>query len=203
MTDPVALPAIVGKAFEIAGKQAYAELMKRRMENARRILVRRLQRGQMWAIADDDAASSLFTFLRAAEEGTARRNLELIADLLANSAAEPEFAPNEFRRHARHLAELSYHEALALAVMVKAADLITEPENPWMPVLEHALGTGWFRDAEHFTASCTGLVRTGWIMPASLFDLTGYQATSALQNVARLIDIEEAIQRAEAEGHEP
>lgn len=202
MTEPT-VPTIVGKAFLAAGKMAYAELQRRRLEEAQKVIVRRLAKGQYWAITDDQAAAALFTYLRAAEEGAARRNLELIAEVLANAAIEPDFDPNEFRRHARHLAELSRAEAIALGVMMKAQELAPTPENPWLPVVEHALGrTGYFNDADQFTGAVSGLVRTGWIMPVSLYSMTGYRGTPELTRVRRLVDVEAVVRRAEAEGVE-
>lgn len=195
---------LLEKAFETGGEQILARLIRGRTEKARAILLKRMRRGDLvLPITEDDFASVLFTFLRAAEEGAARRNLELMADYLVNAAAEPDFAPNEFRRHSRHLAELSRAEALAVAVMVKAPELAPDPKDPWKPLVDYATrAAGPFQNAEDFRAACTGLMRTGWVQPISLYGSMGYGPTVMLKSISRLIDVDGAILRAEAEGVE-
>lgn len=200
MADPF-VPPIVAKAFAALGRQAYAQLQRRRLEEARRIIAKRLAAGKYWAIKDDDAADAIFTYLRAAQEGAARRNLELIAEVLVNGAAEASFDPNEFRRHARQLADLSREEAIALAVMLKAPDLATE-KSPWNPLVEYAVATGRFDDSRHLSEVCAGLLRTGYVHPLSLFGIMGFGPTREAERLHRLVDIEAVIREAEAEGVE-
>lgn len=218
MTDPF-LPPIVLKAFEAIGKGLFAHLQRDRLEKARHILVRRLAKGEYWAITDDDAAAALFTYLRAAEEGAARRNLEVIADLLATGAAEPTFAPNEFRAQARQLADLSRDEALALATLIRAhfnpataypdkADNSRGGFNPW-ELASYRIGEAGipptFKSRDEFWEACSGLVRTGWVKPVTgpAVGSIAYGPTGGLAKIARLVDLDAAIARAEAEGVEP
>ena len=193
---------ILDQAVGAGVDAALSELLAGRRRDARDRLVRRLSQGKTISLADDAAAAAIFTYMRAAEEGAARRNLELMADFLARSAAEPDYAPNEFRRHARHLADLSRAEALALAVMTKSEQL-TLKDDPWRPVVDYAISTsGYFKSRDEFTAACGALVRTGWVVPLSLYGSIGYAPTVILADVARLLDVEGAIRRAEAEGVE-
>lgn len=194
----------IGKAFIAAGKAAYAELQRHRMEQARQIILKRLKAGQSWAISQDQGAAALFAYLRAAEEGAARRNLELIAEVLTNAAVEGDFDSNEFRRHTRHLAELSREEAIALGVMMKSDVLLDDrKKNPWQPLCDYAVNvTSVFADAEHFSGVLAGLMRTGYVRPLSLYGAMGFGTTREMVRLARLVDIEDVVRKAEADGVE-
>lgn len=195
---------LVVKAFSAAGRMAYAELQRKRLEQARRIINKRLKAGKLWAISEDQGAAALFAYLRAAEEGAARRNLELIAEVLANGAVDPEFDTNEFRRHARHLAELSREEAIALGVMMKAPELVSDSKkDPWRPLAEFAVErSGAFESPAHFSEVLAGLMRTGYVRPLSLYGTMGFYPTREVDRLARLVDVDAVVKAAEAEGVE-
>lgn len=204
MIGSISAGGLVVKAFTAAGKMAYAELQRQRLENARQIILKRLKAGKWWVITEDQGAAALFAYLRAAEEGAARRNLELIAEVLTNGATDPEFDTNEFRRHARHLAELSREEAIALGVMMKAVDLVSDPKkDPWRPLTEYAVNqTGLFDSPEHFSEVLAGLMRTGYVRPLSLFGTMGFYPTREADRLARLVDVDAVVKAAEADGVE-
>lgn len=204
MIGSISASGLVGKAFLAAGKMAYAKLQQQRLERARQIILKRLKAGKWWVITEDEGAAALFAYLRAAEEGAARRNLELIAEVLANGAVDPEFDTNEFRRHARHLAELSREEAIALGIVMKADQLVSDPKkDPWRPLADFAVNqSGTFDSPEHFSEVLAGLMRTGYVRPLSLFGTMGFYPTREVERLARLVDVDAVVKAAEAEGVE-
>jgi hypothetical protein len=84
------------KVLQKGGAEVLKAYQQKRAEEARETLRTALSKGKHWAITEDQAAAALFAYMRAAEEGAARVNLEMIAEAFANSAQEPSFAPDEF-----------------------------------------------------------------------------------------------------------
>src|SRR5687767_13911055 len=65
--------------------EALARVMRRREGNAREILRTELAAGRIdiaIAMSEDEAAAILFRYIRAAQEGAARRNLRLLAQVI-------------------------------------------------------------------------------------------------------------------------
>lgn len=183
---------LIDKAFD----GALSDYLRRRRALAREIIVRRIAKGSLHAALDDDTFSAMLVYIRAAEEGAARQNLEAIADYLARSMAEPEFAPNEFKRHARHLADLSYDECMALALFIESCRK-SAPGHEWEFALKKAAKRGsYFESSRDFSMVISSLVRTGWVSPVSAYGGTNYVPTKALRGMARLLDLDAAIRRA-------
>lgn len=70
-------------------KHVAGAIQRQRLERAGEALRRKMSRGKPWAFRDDQVASLVFDYLRAAEDGTAVENLERMAELIANGVAEP------------------------------------------------------------------------------------------------------------------
>jgi hypothetical protein len=200
------VPPIVLDFLKEAVPHALAELQRRHLEAAREIIVRRLQRGKLWAISDDDAAAALWTYLRAAQEGAARRNLEMMAEALATAAAEPSFYPNEFRRQASVLADLSREEVYVLAAFIRAkrgfpggGEDGAAKAGEWQAVCTDLLRQpALFPDGYAVEAHTAGLLRTGLVLPWSGLDaFTGFSSTPRLIALARLVDFQLAAEASE------
>ena len=196
------VPPVVLTFLKEAIPHALAELQRQRLENAREIIVQRLKKGKSWTISDDDAAAALWTYLRAAQEGAARRNLEMMAEALTSAAEEPSFYPDEFRRQARLLSDLSREEIYILAAFIRAkrpfpADGAKDGEsksNEWAAVMQDLLPQRAIFDGGYaILAHTAGLLRTGLIIPWSGLDAyTGFSSTPRLIALARLVDLEVA-----------
>ena len=182
---------------------ALQHLLRKRMEDARRRLIRRLERGQTWAWTEDESAAALFGYFRAAQEGAARINLELMADAFANGATDATLSSDVFRRHSQMLASLSRDEVLFLAGLDKA-----EHERARANSEVDQLVTGWVRlynspssygvpDSVDIYACAPALLRTGWLSAASAFGGLIYEFTATFNEVRRLVDFEEAANAAE------
>jgi hypothetical protein len=127
----------------------------------------------------------------------ARRNLEMIADTFVNMAQEPPFAPDEFRRHAKMLADLSREEIIILASFLRQlASQRGKGNNDtalaslvWLGVQNELSGDGrFFRDPEALSQHVAALQRAGLVYPASAFGGLVFVATPLLDTIARLVD---------------
>jgi len=208
-----AVVAIVGeKLFDlILGETfhgALGKVMEGRAKMAREEIVKQLQKGKLGAIADDDAAAAMFTYLRAAQEGAARINLRMMAEAFVNASREPTFAPDEFRRQSIALASLSRDEVLLLAAFLRANRAAApgpgEPNDgtkamsvAWASILADK---SQFPPAFDAIALAAALARTGWVVPGSGFGAITYYTTGAFDGVARLVDFELARMELETPG---
>lgn len=201
----IAGSAIVGKVFGAAASGAFYLLKKKRLDVAREVIQRELEKGKVWAIADDEAAAALFTYLRCAEEGVARLNLEMIAEAFVNGAQDLSFAPDEFRRLAGKLADLSREEILVLAVLMKEQRREVDPSgNPvigqffWKGVVDSLLlNTAIFPNHATILGHCSALTRTGWLAGSTGWDAEGYIPTPQIYPVEQLVEWRRAAQVAE------
>lgn len=192
MPDPIVL--LAERAFDLVLGTALGRLQKRRLTEARQILAKRLRRGEGWAVHEDDAASAIWTYLRAAEEGAARLNLELVAEAFANEMHEGTFSPDEFRRHALQLAGLSRDEALLLGKFVRVMDVDSEHENPWLRLKALVVGPEkMFPNGAALAQASASLLRTGYVYPVSLFGEMGFFPTDDCKAIRRMVDIDEVV----------
>ncbi|HEY3814886.1 MAG TPA: hypothetical protein VGL66_16835 [Caulobacteraceae bacterium] len=193
--------AIVGETLH----GALERLMANRMAIAREEILAQLKKGKHWAISDDDAAAATFTYLRAAQEGVARENLRMIAEALVNGAQEATFAPDEFRRHANTLANLSRDETILLAEFIRvhrayaASDQVIAPEN-YSAVIWASISQTSFPPGFDFVATAGALSRTGWVVPQSGFGGITYCTSATFDAVSRLVDFEAAASQSAEDG---
>ena len=196
----VIIPKIVADITKAAFPPALRAFQERQAAKAQEIIRRRLAAGKYWAISDDKAAAALWRYMRAAQEGSARRNLELLAEALVTGAADAAFAPDEFKRLANRLDDLSREEVLVLAAFVKArASPVPEGEDAGSvfhrSAVAAALAFGVFKDRDAVLAVMSALSRTGWILPVSGWGSLLYEPTAELDVVARLVNFDEAASR--------
>jgi len=202
MTDPGTTWA-VGKLFDkITDGLASAALeavMRDRLNTARERLVKRMAAGRPWAITEDQGAAALFTYLRAAEEGVARRNLDLMAQALASMAPEPTFAPDEFRRHARVLADLSFDEIKVLASVMRCwrsykgagGGPVQGEDSYWDMLKADVCGKApSFQSVQNLTGILGALQRTGWIVMWPAMGSVTFIPAPSLEIIERLVDFE-------------
>lgn len=200
------IPAVVDVALTQVGKTALAAYRRDKIEEGQEILLKEIAKGKVWAIADDKAAAMLFRYMRAMQEGEARRNLELMAEALASAASDPAFEPDEFKRHADKLADLSRQEIYILAAFISARDELGFGPDFAPPVhyqgglqgdasqklvaaaYYRAMQSGLFSGKEEYEGVCAALSRTGWIKGHSGWGSLVYSASPLLSAVARLVD---------------
>ncbi|MBM3567994.1 MAG: hypothetical protein FJX46_04475 [Alphaproteobacteria bacterium] len=118
--DAFALSGIPGSA--LLG-EAFKAVMEKRMRHARDVLTEELKRGAISipeASAADPLAAMLFRYIRAAQEGSARLNLRLLAQVIAGQAHCGNLIADEFLYYADILSGLKREEIIFVAELHRA-----------------------------------------------------------------------------------
>jgi len=181
--------------------KAAMQIRRQRLEEAGRILRRRMARGRPWAFREDKVASLTFDFLRAAEDGAAEVNLGIMADLIANGVAEAALTETEVRQLMRVARDLSYEEMRALAALLRAQatfvvppDLNEPPTKFWGIAQVYDLawqelaGPGHDEPPDWVVGTFGALMRTGLLYTDSAWEGMKYAGTPMLAKLAGLVD---------------
>jgi len=201
MFDPTTALATL-KTGVPAFKQALQALLAERHKIARDVLLKRIRKGEPWAVAEDQMAGMLLTFFRAAEEGAARENLDLLAQVIARAEQEPTFAPVEFKRWHRVLSEMNRDEILVLGRYlfgIQQAKGTTDEANQLglageQQSVKDLVGKDKpFRDAREVRSCLTALQRTGIVMNNGGLDGGTITPMPGLFDLARLVKFGDAL----------
>jgi len=189
-------------------KAAYEHIMERRRKKAVQIIQRRMRQGKQWAVSEDETATLLIGYLKAAEEGAAAENLDLLAQVIASAQQEPTLVTARFRRWRQVLADMSREEILVLGrYIVGVMDNRNEPPPRnrldgsvgVMRAVADLVGPGLpLRQKDEVMAYLSALQRTGIIVQSG--DVGGGQMapSPALDEIVRIVNFDEAIKAAEA-----
>jgi hypothetical protein len=204
------LPAIVSDAFGlfsvpgggIAG-EALKALMQKRVDAAREIMLTEISRGDI-RFSETDAEESVaivYRYLRAAQEGAARVNLRLIAQVLCGQARLGLIKADEFLYYADLLTPLRRDEILLTGCILRYWDAAIEQEGAPLERMRtatvksrDALIPEVFEDSAEFGAVADGMRRTGFFSTQALAgggDLFG--PSPVLVRLARLVDFNAAL----------
>lgn len=212
---PSLLSAVVGDTFSayslaagnVAGvgfSVAAQKLINRRTEAARDILIAELKRGERSLTAPelDEAVAVLLRYWRAAQEGTARLNLRLMAQVISGQAHLGCLYADEFLRQADLLASLRREEIIYLGELIKQWFALEIYQNAseetrikeTNKLLVTQLVPIPFSDREEMEISAAALVRTGFLRGTNLFSGSAvYKPTKALLRLAEITNFEAAI----------
>ncbi|HVJ44372.1 MAG TPA: hypothetical protein VM639_22915 [Dongiaceae bacterium] len=176
---------------------ALERVMKRREEQAREVLLDELRKGRKTeyeAASEDEAAAILFRYLRAAQEGTARRNLRLMAQVIRKQLEACNLVASEFLYFAGLFEDLRREEILILSTMWRNRS--AEPVGrggAWSATIRELSGTSAFPDGEMLYAFAIGLMRHGLLRLLSGFDGTNTPELTVLAaKIVSLCDVEAA-----------
>jgi len=207
---PSLLSAIVGDGFTLANAEGgglvgfaasrlITTLLARRGEAGRSILIQELRHGErsMTSVEIEDSVAVVYRYLRAAQEGTARLNLRLMAKVIAGRARLGNLVADEFLADAEIIASLRRNEIILLATMYQAS-IATDLGDPeaWA---EKKLVPEPFLTKDELRATKAAVVRTGLIETASGYSSIGYTLTPLLDRLISLADIEAALRTESAE----
>lgn len=192
---------VAGELGLSSGSAIIAKVLKRRREQARDILMERVRSGEILmttAEAEDEAVAMLFRYFRAANEGTARASLRLMASALRGELIQPHASADAFQRWADILSSLSAVEIRLIAEMhnqqkrllaVKQEDLETRILSA---VRERMVGKGLpFETDEHLTLTLVALTRTGLIVGESAWGGMVYRVSVLMDALVRLLGEEQ------------
>ncbi len=188
---------------------ALADLMKRRAETARDILLSEMRRGDKSIVEVQDVeplVAILYRFSRAAQEGTARLNLRLMAKVIAGQAHIGNFRADEFLYYAGLLASLRREEIILIATLQRLRE---DPEILALDEGERAgsaqkkaiegLVPAVFKSAGEFKAVANATLRTGLVVAGTGWGGGMIHQTSPLMDrLEQLAPFEDALKR---EGH--
>jgi hypothetical protein len=195
----IGLPVNTASAGLTAMADAYLEA---RRSIARETLIREFQSGERARLRDaeevDEFMGILFRYQRAAEEGTSRRKLELIARLLAGQVREGRANADEFSIYCTMLQSLSEKE-LNFLVCLWQLDQKTggkvDNSGDRRKALADVLIPTVFATMDELHACGSGLLRTGLVIALTGFlsDSRGTFATTPLMDeLVRLARLDEA-----------
>ena len=196
---------LLDKVFDQALSEALARLMRHRREVAREILLRKLARAEI-NISDaedqDEAAAMVFDYVEAARQGAARRNLLMLAGILAGRLAAPPIYASEFLRWSRILADLTTAEIITLGKLHSIYNnqrwATADGNKDYNGLTEHLkevlIGDGIARNALDVYSILGALQRTGLVVySAGSFGGSWHLPTPSLDDLLKLIDIEEVL----------
>lgn len=173
------------------------KVMKSRLELARETLIEELRQGTAFvgqAASIDEWVAILLRYYRAAQEGTARLNLRLMAKVISGQAQAKSLIADEFLAWADVLASLRREEVVFVAALhaAKAESANSEDLKSLWLLVSHRLIPGFFADEDQMRSVGYSAMRTGLvIIPPDFFGL-GYFTTSPqmaqLENLASFQD---------------
>lgn len=195
------LTGVDASPFSLISRLGQA-IHRERLEAGAQILRRRMKKGRPWLFREDKVAALTFDFLRAAEDGAAQVNLEIMAELIANGVSEAGLTEAEVRQLMRVLRDLSYDEMRALAALMRAQktfapppDLNEPPTKSWSVAQVYELA--WRELAgdtyaeedppDRVVGTYGALMRTGLLYTDSAWDGMMYAGAPMLARLAGLV----------------
>jgi hypothetical protein len=180
---------------------ALEKLFQRRVEVARDILLDELRSGTKTLTDDEmeEVVEILYRHIRAAQEGTARLNLRLMAKVIAGQAHLGNLLADEFLYYADMLAALRREEVIVLGALYRhwRSDSVQQSRedgrpNAAMTAAKEELIPKVFRDEEEFLATLGAATRTGLVTYISGFDRV-YMASPLMDRLYVLAPLEAAL----------
>ncbi len=211
---PALLSAVVGDAFGASGwlmgnlagtgfAAAAHGLLRRRMEYACDILLGQLRRGERTLSAPeiDEAIAVLLRYGRAAQEGTARLNLRLMAKVIAEQVERRCLYADDFLRHADLLAGLRREEIILLGTVHRhwhAAEVQTLEQGRRQQAMRDRARSELvpvpFQEADDFYAAAEAVTRTALLRTAeAIDDHMLFQPTRLLDELYSMAPFEAAV----------
>ena len=134
----------------------------------------------------DELVQMMMRFAKAAEEGTARQNLKLLAQVIFGLKRNRTFEFDKFQAYANVLETLTRDEILFLGRMYRF--YTDNPDkNDYRAFLASLSGTFETTQAESLAAALT---RTGMLLPISAFGATNYAPAEHLFEICELAQVE-------------
>ena len=193
---------------------ALSAVMGRRKENARNTLLEELRSGEgLPPLEDiDESVAILYRYWRAAQEGTARLNLRLLAAVYAGQVRGKVIVADEFLSYADILASLRSEEIILLGALLRHSTTTDGSpvfgDAPTKQAREE-LVPKVFTEHGDFNATLGALLRTGFLSANTSGAPIGggpsmvYQVTNRLRKLNSLADIKGVIMRDHSSKKEP
>lgn len=164
---------------------------ERRRNEARDILIDEIQNGIHGKVEflpedADDFIRIIHRYSKAVEEGAARENLKLLAQVIAGKKKNKALDPDGFLKWANILSDLTRSELLLLGKSITVHH--KKPDEFW-PKVKAEMATGGF-SAEECYALASSVARTGLLLPFSAYGELEYRSSPWLAELEQLVDLE-------------
>ena len=187
-------------------KEGLSRFLHAYAERAEDILCARIAKGKLYEIADSKFASALFKYLRLGLEGTARVNLDLLAQVIAGAGDldQRTFHLSDFRRWSKVLAELTREEIIVLgrtAAVLRELEADQGESSHRAHRLEKRLINDLVGPNRPFAlpgqvrATLSALQRFGLFLQVSLFGSNPQDPSPLFDELIRLVNFDDAMTR--------
>ena len=186
--------------------EALSRVMSGRADRARNVLLAEIQQGirpPRDAGEVDEFVAIIYRYMRAAQEGSARLNLRLMARVIKSQIEGTGLYASDFLRFAELIASLSREEVILIATRhrVRSAFDKSKQTPDWSDtsrvneLVHKELVPKIFPTDLDMMAALTALQRTGLVWPAAATSGGGlvWQDTPLLDRVVGLTDFESAV----------
>lgn len=183
---------------------ALLQLMRRRTEAARDILLEEVRAGEkgLPPTQIDEAVAITWRYFQAAQVGTARLNLRLMANVIASKGRLSNLVADEFLHDADMIASLRREEIMLLAKLhhAWASDWLQQNEPGMQPEVAIRWTTAQlvpsvFRDRQSLEATAGATVRTGLLKVMPAIGASTFEPTPLLTRLVSLASLEAAIEK--------
>lgn len=184
---------------------AVQRVMQRRSQAAKEIFVEQLRIGRQ-AILDvgeiDEVAAMIFRYMRAAQEGSARLNLRLMAMTIKGIAQQPPIYASRFLRYAEILSTLTRDEVIAIATLYRnernqdqsSASEDDARANARVRTRDE-LVPSYFSTERHLEYVLQAATRTGLVIAQSGWGSLVYETSPLTDELLGLASFEEALKK--------
>jgi len=181
---------------------ALSSLFRKRLEQAREILLEELRRGdkKLTDVGEvEEAAAIIYRYGRAAQEGAARLNLRLMAKVIAGQAQIGNLVADDFLYYADMLASLRREEIILIATLHRNQTLTEQGTldelQTWTKSLEELVPLLFSSESE-MLAVAQGAARTGFVTSGVTFDgMSAFVPSALLEKLQGLAPFDDALRR--------
>ena len=137
----------------------------------------------------DPLVEMIFQFTRAVADGTAKANLQLLAQVIAGLKKGGQMSPDAFRKWRKVLEDLTTDELILVgcAYRVRKALEGGKANTFWRDLKEEMFSLGYSRD--EVMMLCASVSRTGLVFPLSALSSTTYMDSRSLIELGQLADL--------------
>ncbi len=209
------LPAIAEDVFsslQIPGGSTVSQLLqgifRKKAEEAREILLDEIKNGCSPALAEDEVVYITYRYLRAAQEGAARINLRLLAQIIAGDTAITSLTADRFLYYSDIIASLTIDEIKLLGMMLRDGATSWSAGHGWR--IDKGIRDG-FSD-EKTEALLQSMLRTGLVILSQEISVdnemdwkisrqydariyTSYHLTPLMEELAKFVSFEAALDK--------
>lgn len=199
-----AIAGDVLSVFQVPGGGFLGKLgdkyLERKQKEAAEILINELRKGSVEPndISEhevDPLVEIIYRFSKAVADGAARKNLRLLAQIIAGLKRNKALDPDKFRKWASILEQMTRDELMVIGKAIALSRKINEagdkPSFDFFSILQEEMkAAGYGKEVYSLYASVS---RTGLLVPVSAFGGLNYTPSPWLDELGRLASIEEVL----------